>query len=169
MHFTKPTYFVKFCWGVVFWAPASGRPPSYRSVNFFTFTGSALPLVRREGTCTGFFFFHSAQLIGPSGVSIIWSSIESVTSSSAGPGVLRPAAAPVFGGDLVGLGAILLADERTRRGLGPESILQLVARDKRIALGIIARGPHRDAEDALLVLGDEIGTDWNAGHGMLLN
>jgi hypothetical protein len=35
-------------------------------------------LVRREGTCTGFLFFHSAQVIGPSGVSIILSSSESV-------------------------------------------------------------------------------------------
>src|SRR5687767_9356803 len=45
-------------------------------VNRLTLTGSFLPLVRREGIWTGFFFFHSAQVMGPSGV---W-----MTSSSMG-------------------------------------------------------------------------------------
>ena len=37
-------------------------------MNRFTFIGSFFPLVRREGIWTGFFFFHSAHVIGPSGV-----------------------------------------------------------------------------------------------------
>lgn len=36
--------------------------------------GSFLPFVRREGIWTGFFFFHSAHVIGPSGVFMIVSS-----------------------------------------------------------------------------------------------
>lgn len=40
------------------------------SVRCFTLLGNFLPLVRRDGICTGFFFFHSAHVMGPSGVSI---------------------------------------------------------------------------------------------------
>ena len=54
------------------------RTPYPGSVNRFTFTGRSLPLVRREGICTGCFFFQAAKVIGPSGVSIIRSSVESV-------------------------------------------------------------------------------------------
>jgi hypothetical protein len=40
-------------------------------VKRFTLTGRSLPFVRRDGIWIGCFFFHCAQVIGPSGVSII--------------------------------------------------------------------------------------------------
>ena len=51
-------------------------PAYFSSVVSFTLFGSFFPLVRREGSWTGFFFFHCANVIGPSGVSMIVSSIE---------------------------------------------------------------------------------------------
>jgi hypothetical protein len=45
-------------------------------VKRFTLTGSFFPFVRRDGIWTGFFFFHSAQVIGPSGVLMMSSSID---------------------------------------------------------------------------------------------
>ena len=47
-------------------------------MNRFIFTGRSLPFVRLEGIWTGCFFFQAAKVIGPSGVSIIRSSVESV-------------------------------------------------------------------------------------------
>jgi hypothetical protein len=52
--------------------------------------------VRREGSCTGFFFFHVAHVLGPSGVSMILSSSESVIAFSrsniiVGPTTITPA------------------------------------------------------------------------------
>jgi hypothetical protein len=51
-------------------------------VNRFTLTGSFFPFVRREGIWTGCFFFHCAQVMGPSGVSIISSSSDMGFASS---------------------------------------------------------------------------------------
>lgn len=45
-------------------------------VNRLTGTGNFFPFVRREGIWTGFFFFHSAQVIGPSGVCTMVSSVD---------------------------------------------------------------------------------------------
>ena len=66
-------------WQVPATSPWQGRIFSHRyvsSVVSFTLLGSFFPLVRREGSWTGFFFFHCANVIGPSGVSMIVSSIE---------------------------------------------------------------------------------------------
>src|SRR5687768_10998889 len=51
-------------------------------VKRFTLTGSFLPFVRRDGIWTGFFFFHWAQVMGPSGVSMISSSSDMGTLRS---------------------------------------------------------------------------------------
>ena len=68
---------------------APGARAYLGSVNRFTFTGRSLPLVRREGICTGCFFFQAAKVIGPSGVSIIRSSVESVICDGLPEGELR--------------------------------------------------------------------------------
>src|SRR5438128_151619 len=69
------------------WAPAFagersgyGPPPPARaahtlSVKRLILLGRVLPLVRRDGIWTGCFFFHSAHVIGPSGVSMMVSSM----------------------------------------------------------------------------------------------
>lgn len=46
-----------------------------------TLFGRSLPLVRRDGVWTGFLFFHSAHVIGPSGVWMIIFSSESAIAA----------------------------------------------------------------------------------------
>ncbi len=61
------------------------RAHQVSEVKRFTLTGNFFPLVRREGIWTGFFLFHSPQVIGPSGVSMTSSSMGISRSSSCLP------------------------------------------------------------------------------------